>query len=143
MTAGLGPVEVAVIEFDGGRFDEGIAAAIGDAVDAGVVRIVDLVLVTRDRDGDVTCIELDDADPEVVRAISPLADEISGLLSEEDVRRIGEDLERNRAAAMIVFEHVWLRRIRQAILEANGRVVRQERIPAEVVERALVALERS
>jgi hypothetical protein len=40
---------------------------------------------------------------------------------------------------MVVFEHAWLRRLREAILNANGRLVAQERIPMEIVERALAA----
>jgi hypothetical protein len=143
MSVTLGPVDVAVIEFDGNHFDDGIAAALAEAVDAGVVRIVDMVLVTKDAAGTVASVELDDAEPDVVSSISPLADEISGLLSQDDVRQIGQDLGPNRSAAMIVFENAWLRRVRQAIIDANGRVITQERIPADVVERALAARETS
>jgi hypothetical protein len=134
-----GPVEVAVISFEGNRFKGEIAPALEEIVERGIVRIVDLVFITKDHAGRVLKFEVDDTDPEVAGAMSPLADEVSGLLSEEDVREIGEQLEPNSSAAMIVFEHAWLRRLREAILNANGRLVAQERIPMEVVERALAA----
>jgi hypothetical protein len=135
----LGPVEVAVIEFEGNQFKGEIAPAMREVVDRGIVRIIDLLFIWKDREGTVRSIELDDIDPEIADAMSPLTDEVMGLLSEDDARRIGEQLHDNCSAAMIVFEHAWLRRLRHAIANANGRLVSQERIPADVVDRALAA----
>ena len=134
-----GPVEVAVISFEGNQFRGEIAPALQEIVDRGIVRIVDLVFISKDHAGRVLKFEVDDTDAAVAGAMSPLAGEISGLLSDDDIREIGEQLEPNCSAAMIVFEHAWLRRLREAVLNANGRVVAQERIPMEVVERALAA----
>jgi uncharacterized membrane protein len=134
-----GPVEVAVISFEGNRFKGEIAPALEEIVERGLVSIVDLVFIATDDDGRVHAMELDDVDADVAGAMSPLADEVAGLLSEDDIREIGEQLQPNSSAAMVVFEHAWLRRLREAILNANGRLVAQERIPAEVVERALGA----
>jgi uncharacterized membrane protein len=134
-----GPVEVAVISFEGNRFKGEIAPALEEIVERGLVSIVDLVFIAKDDDGRVHAMELDDVDADVAGAMSPLADEVAGLLSEDDIREIGEQLQPNSSAAMVVFEHAWLRRLREAILNANGRLVAQERIPAEVVERALGA----
>jgi len=141
MAATMGPVDVAVIEFEGGRFRGEIASALADVVDPGIVRIIDLLFLTRDEDGSVRAIELDEVAPDVADAMSPLTDEVSGLLSEDDVRAVGDRLGTNSLAAMIVFEHAWLSRIREAAERANGRVVAHERIPAEVVEQALAARE--
>jgi uncharacterized membrane protein len=132
-----GPVEVAVISFEGNRFKGEIAPALEEIVDRGIIRIVDLVFVTKDGAGRVRNFEVDDTETGAAGAMSPLAHEIAGLLSEDDIREIGERLQPNSSAAMIVFEHAWLRRLKEAILNANGRLVAQERIPLEVVERAL------
>ena len=135
----LGPIEVAVIRFEGNRFTGEIAPALAEVVDRGIVRIVDLVFVTKDRYGVVQAFELDDVEDDVADAMSPLTDEVSGLLSEDDVRQVGEQLEPESSAAMVVFEHAWLRRLREAVVNANGRLVAQERIPPDVVEQALAA----
>jgi uncharacterized membrane protein len=132
-----GPVEVAVISFEGNRFKGEIAPALEEIIDRGIIRIVDLVFISKDLAGRVRNFEVDDTDTGVAGAMSPLAHEIAGLLSEDDIREIGEQLQPNSSAAMIVFEHAWLRRLKEAILNANGRLVAQERIPLEVVERAL------
>jgi hypothetical protein len=138
--ANLGPVEVAVIGFDTNkRFKGEIAPALADVVDAGVVRIIDLVFVTKDANGAVRAMELSDADEDVAEVMSMLTEDVTGLLSEDDVREIGEQLQPDSSAAMIVFEHAWARRLREAILRASGRLIAQERIPAEVVERARAA----
>jgi uncharacterized membrane protein len=134
-----GPVEVAVISFEGNQFKGEIVPALEEIVERGLVRIVDLVFIAKDEAGRVVAMELDDTDADLAGALSPLADEVAGLLSEADIREIGEQLEPNSSAAMVVFEHAWLRRLREAVLNANGRLVAQERIPAEVVERALAS----
>jgi hypothetical protein len=133
----LGPVDVAVIQFDGNRFTREIVPVIREAVERGVVRIIDLVFVSKDEEGLVRGIELDSVDTDILEALSPLTDDVLGLLSEDDLRAVGDALEPNCSAAMVVFEHAWVRRLRQAIANANGRVVAEERVPAWVVERAL------
>jgi Family of unknown function (DUF6325) len=134
-----GPVEVAVIAFGGGRFRGDIAPALAQAVDRGVMRVIDLVFVSKRADGVVEAAELDDVDADVADALWPLTDEVAGLLSEDDVREVGERLRPGDAAAMVVFEHAWLSRLGRAIADANGRMLAHERIPAEVVERAAAA----
>lgn len=134
-----GPVDVAVISFEGNRFKGEIAPALAQIVERGIVRIVDLLFIAKDDAGNVHTFELEDAETDLADAMWPLADEVSGLLSEDDIREIGERLEPNSSAAMVVFEHTWLRQLREAILNANGRLVAQERVPAEIVERALAA----
>ncbi|MDQ6771754.1 MAG: DUF6325 family protein [Candidatus Dormibacteraeota bacterium] len=137
----LGPVEVAVIEFEGSHFKGEIASGIREAVDRGIVRIIDLVFIAKDEAGSVRSIELDDMETDVAEAMSPITDEVMGLVAETDVSEVGDRLPNNCSAAIIAFEHVWLRRLREAILNANGQVVSQVRIPADIVERALAAKE--
>ena len=58
----LGPLDYTVIGFAGNNFDGSIAREIGKVVDAGIVRIVDLVFVTKDAVGEVDIVELDNID---------------------------------------------------------------------------------
>ena len=52
------PVEIAIIEFPGSRFNGEIVPALTQLVDDGIVAIIDLVLVNKDVDGSVTVLEL-------------------------------------------------------------------------------------
>jgi uncharacterized protein DUF6325 len=135
----LGPIEVVVIEFEGNRFKGEIAPALAEVVGKGIVRIIDLVFVMKDQNGSVRGLELDAAEADVAQAMYPLTDDVMGLLSEQDVQQVGAELRENTSAALIVFEHRWAARLREAIINANGRVVAQERVPADAVERALEA----
>jgi len=133
----LGPVEYMVIEFPGNQFKGEIIPALREVVDKGVIRIIDLVFVRRDDQGNISVMELSDLQKDAASAFVPLARETSTLLAEEDIEKVSEIMENNSSAALFLFEHVWAKRFRDAVLDANGRVIAGERIPKEVVDAAL------
>lgn len=133
----LGPVEYMVIEFPGNQFKGEIVPALREVVDAGVIRIIDLVFVRKDDRGSVSVMELKDLQKDAAEAFAPLARDATTLFAEEDVEKVSEIMENNSSAALLLFEHVWATRFRDAVLNANGRVIAGERIPKEVVDAAL------
>ena len=72
--------------------------------------------------------------------VDDLDGEIDDLLNEEDILLASEMLQPNSSAGILVFEHVWATRLRDAIVNADGRLVDNGRIPAAVVEAAMMAL---
>lgn len=96
------------------------------------------MFVMKDQNGSVRGFELDAAEADVAQAMYPLTDDVMGLLSEQD-GQVGAELRENASAALIVFEQRWAARLREAIINANGRVVAPERVPADAVERAFEA----
>ncbi|MDD4568454.1 MAG: hypothetical protein PHU37_11180, partial [Methanoculleus chikugoensis] len=50
---------------------------------------------------------------------------------------VGEIMEKNSSVALLLFEHVWATRFRDAVLNADGRLIAGERIPKERVDAAL------
>ncbi len=58
--ADLGPVELLFVEFPGNQFSGEIAPALQELVQAGTIRVIDLVFVAKDADGNVAGIELED-----------------------------------------------------------------------------------
>jgi len=126
-----------VIEFPGNKFKGDIVPALREVVDAGVIRIIDLVFVRKDEQGNVSVMELADLQKDAADAFAPLAREASTLFAEEDVRKVSEVMEKNSSVALLLFEHVWATRFRDAVLAADGRLIAGERIPKEVVDAAL------
>jgi hypothetical protein len=59
----------------------------------------------------VSAFEVDDIDDGGARVLDALTDEVSGLLSEEDLREAAEALENNSSAALLVLEHTWATRL--------------------------------
>jgi hypothetical protein len=133
----LGPLEYLVVAFPGNRFNGQIAPALREVVEKGIIRIIDLVFVYKAEDGTVTAVELGDLSDETSLLFDPVAEEISGLLSPEDIQQVAADLEPDTSAGLMLFEHVWAIKVRNAVVESGGKLVAQERIPLAAVERAL------
>ena len=131
----IGPVDVAVIGFGGDAFNGEIVPALAELVDAGVVRIIDLAFVRKAADGTVSAVEV--ADAEVDDAFAKLDADQHDLLSAEDLLDIGESLEPASAGLLIVWENCWAAKFAQAVRHANGILVSQDRIPRDVVVRAI------
>ena len=136
----MGPVEYMVIEFAGNQFSGDIVPALNELTDNGIIRIIDLLFVKKDSEGNVTLYELEEIGDDTAAAFDNLDGELDNLLNEEDGMIVAEKLEPNSSAGIWVFEHVWATRLRDAIVASNGRVVDNARIPAPVVQAALEAV---
>ncbi|MEU5822825.1 DUF6325 family protein [Streptomyces sp. NPDC047803] len=135
----VGPVEYLVVAFPGSRFTGAIAPALADAVASKAVRILDLAFVQRAEDGTVQAVELDDLDPDDLVSFEPVEGEVSGMLSSEDIRVLGERVPPGSSAALIVWEDLWAVPLAEAVRASGGQVIAHERIPAEVAEAAASA----
>ena len=132
----LGPVEYVVLAFPGNKFTGRIAPALADLVDSGTIRIMDLAFVTKDADGNVLGYELTDLDDEEARAFDGVGEGGADLISEQDLHDIGEELEPNTSAAMLVWENVWATKFADAVREADGELLDHDRIPHDVLQAA-------
>ena len=137
----IGPVDIAVIGFEGNQFHGDIAPAIVEMVRAGTIRVIDLSFVAKDAEGNVVAVEV--MESEVAHLFEDLVDDQHALLSEEDLHAVGADLEPNSAAMMVVWENTWASKFATAVRGANGRLVSFDRIPHEVVVAAVEALEQA
>jgi hypothetical protein len=133
----VGPVSCAVFGFPGSNFKGEIAPALADLVDKGTIRVLDLVFAMKAENGDVAVLELEELDDEQRAPWAGIADEPSGLLTEEDVDAIADALEPGDAAAMLIWEDVWAGPFAQAVRNADGELIMLERIPYDVVVAAL------
>lgn len=131
------PVELAVIEFPGSRFNGEIVPALVRLVDDGIISIIDLVLVTKDVDGSVTSLELSDLDDETTAVFDDLDGEVMGLLSDADLALAAEALSLGSSALLIVWQNTWAERLVNAVTGCGGRLVAHDRIDAETVADAL------
>ncbi len=128
-----GPAELIVVKFPGNRFKGEIAPALGELIDSGTIRLIDLLFLMKDADGGVTYLEAGEVFPDgPLAAVAAESDD--GLISDEDVEDIAPELEPNSSAAVLLFEHLWAAGFTQAIRDAGGVLVYDERIPAAVLE---------
>jgi len=133
----IGPVEYIAIAFPGNKFSGEIVPAIKELQDAGTIRVLDLVIISKDGDGNVTGIELSEASPEQQATLAVLGIESRNLLGQEDIEDIGAALDPNSTAGLMIWENVWAARFAQSLRAADGILIANGRIPAALVEEVL------
>ena len=132
----IGPVEYIAIAFPGNKFSGEIIPAIQKLQESGTIRVLDLVIITKNADGNVAAIELSDADAEQRAVLDVLGIERRNLLGEEDFEDIGAALDPNTTAGLMIWENVWAAEFAKSLRNANGILIANGRIPAELIEEA-------
>ncbi|MFC1410093.1 DUF6325 family protein [Streptacidiphilus sp. N1-12] len=138
----VGPVEYLVVAFPGSRFRGDLLPELKKLVDGGIVRILDLTFVKRDDEGAVRFLELDSLDADEAAMFADIDGEVGGLLSEEDLALVAEEIPAGSSAALLVWENTWAAPITGAIRAAGGVLVAHERVPEVLVELDLQAIAR-
>lgn len=131
----LGPVDYLVVSFpaEKANFSGAMADELKKLMDSGTVRVLDLVLVTKNDDGTVEAAELRDKDESEVGELRSLESDLSLLLATEDVERVGAELEPASAAAVLVWENTWAGPLASAIRHSAGELVASGRIPTQAL----------
>ena len=132
-----GPIDLIALEFPGNRFKGEILPELFDLVDKGIIRIIDLIIIMKDQDGQVTVRELRELDPAHIEIFNPLKADVNQMITESDIDMIAEKLADNSTAGILLIENLWAKKTQQAMMDANGQLVMFERIPHDVVEEAL------
>ena len=134
----IGPVEYIIVGFPGNQFTGEIAPELGKLVENGTIRILDLVFITKDADGNVAAVEFEDhAD---VALFNALDGEVGGLISEDDIDYAATELEPNSSAALLIWEDLWAAPFVEAMRNAGGVLIDGARIPHDLIEDAEAAL---
>ena len=131
----LGPVDYMVVGFpaDKADFSGAMADELKKLLDSGTVRVLDLVIVTKDEDGTVDIAELRERDESEVGDLLSLEADMSLLLALEDVERVGADLEPGSTAAVLVWENTWAGPLASAIRHSGGELISTGRIPNQAL----------
>jgi hypothetical protein len=135
----IAPVEWLLIGFPGSEFTGGIAPEIARLVADGTVRVLDLVFIAKDTDGNVTSFEYDD-NP-LTAAFAEIDGDADGFLDEDDIAAAALELDPGSSALLLVWEDLWAARLGAEIVASGGRMLAGRRIPHEVVEELVAYVE--
>ncbi|MFF8694251.1 DUF6325 family protein [Streptomyces sp. NPDC015144] len=136
-----GPVDYLVVEFPGNRMTgEGLPLLV-DLVDRGIIRILDLVFVRKDRDGTVAGVELAELTGDGHDGLAVFEGVSSGLVGRDDIDEVGAVLEPGSSAGIVVYENTWAGPFAAALRRSGGRIVAGGRIPLQEVLASLDAAE--
>jgi hypothetical protein len=135
----LGPVDYLVVEFPAGQqnFTGAAAEELLRLHDAGIIRVMDLILIAKGTDGTVMAQELGDL--EDMGEFARLETELAETLAEEDVLTFGEVMEPGSIGAVLVFENLWAASFGAALRHAGGQLIANGRIPIQAIAAAVEA----
>lgn len=136
----MGPIDYIVVEWPGRQPNGEVAPQLVDLVERGLIRILDLVFIAKDEDGNVAGLEISELAGEVAE-LSVFEGASSGLISDEDVDEAGGVLEPCTSAALLVFENTWAAPFVSAVRQSGGQLVASGRIPVQDLLDALDAAE--
>lgn len=156
--ANYGPIQLLVILFENPDFNNRINLELNSVLDKGIIRLIDLIFLWKDRDGNVVfkaATELDEkerfdfgsfigglmgfgaggkegAEAGMKAGAMAAAREDYGI-TDNDILEITEAIPGNTAAAVFIIEHLWAKNLNQAISEAGGVLVSQGILTPELL----------
>ncbi len=133
----LGPIDFAVIEFEGDAISDDVTASLVILIASGTIRLMDLAVVTKSASGDVEILEIENVDE--AGGLRELAQLVVDVVAEADILALTEVLEPGTTALLVVWENVWALDFAHAVRRSAGQIVASGRIPAIEILAALDA----
>jgi hypothetical protein len=129
----LGPVDYVVVEFPAGasNFTGEMVEELLTLVKSGIIRIIDVLILTKDADGSIDAVELSD-----VADLGPLEvieAELAELLAEEDVVQLAAAMEPGSTAGVLIWENLWAAPFAAAARRSGGQLIADGRIPIQAI----------
>jgi hypothetical protein len=138
----MGPVDYVVLEWaDDQPLSGEVQPLLLDLVDRGIIRILDIAFLAKDRDGAVSGIEVGGGLQQLAAAFGEFDGASSGLLGDDDLREAAAALEPGTSAAVLVWENRWAALVAAALRRSGGQLVASGRIPVQAILAALDAVE--
>ena len=129
----LGPVDYLVVEFPAGQsnFSGEMATELAHLVESGTIRVLDLLVLTKDGEGEIEAVEIDDLD--AVDELRVAETQLAELLAAEDVVNLAESMEPGTTAGVLVWENRWAAPFASAARRAGGQLIANGRIPIQAI----------
>src|SRR6187549_320128 len=129
----LGPVDYLIVEFPAGasNFTGEMATELLGLVDRGIIRVIDVLILTKDQDGSVEAMELSDI--ENLGALETLEAELAELLAEEDIEHLAAAMDPGSTAGVLIWENLWAAPFASAARRSGGQLIANGRIPIQAI----------
>jgi Family of unknown function (DUF6325) len=130
----LGPLEYLMVAFAGNRFSGQILSELRAAEEKGIIRVIDLLVIKKDEQGNVTAQELSDLDEEEARPFGFLAGKLLNIFEPDDVEVTASQMPNNSAAGLLLIEDTWAIPLKEALLNAGALARTGGMVAPEVVQ---------
>ena len=128
-------LEYALVKFKGNKLSGKIVPELLDLADRGIVRFIDIVFIQKEKDGNIRTVELNDLEPAAYKMFVPMGKHVSSLFSDDDLELAAAQLPKNSAAAIFLWENLWVANLRTAIVKDGGQLVDRLQIAPEMDRR--------
>ncbi|QLC50747.1 hypothetical protein HWN40_11150 [Methanolobus zinderi] len=145
----LGPIQLLAVGFENNeRFKGDILRELDEIRSRGVIRLLDMLFVMKDEEGNILTIEDTDLTPEEEVELGNLIGSMLGMkdtespggevsvensygLAIKDILDVVDRIEPGTSAGILLIEHVWASGLKHAIVEAGGHVLAQGFLSSE------------
>jgi hypothetical protein len=129
----LGPVDYLVVEFPAGasNFTGEMAKELLALVDSGTIRVIDVLILTKNDDGTVEAKELYDI--EELGPLEAVEAQLAELLAAEDVENLAAAMDPGSTAGVLIWENLWATPFASAARRSGGQLIATGRIPIQAI----------
>ena len=129
----LGPVDYLIVEFPAGasNFTGEMAAELVRLVDAGTIRVIDVLILTKNEDGTVDAMELSDI--EDLGPLQTIEAQLAELLAADDVEHLAAAMDPGSTTGVLIWENLWAAPFASAARRSGGQLIATGRIPIQAI----------
>src|SRR3954465_1951636 len=129
----LGPVDYIVVEFPAGasNFTGEMAEELLALVDSGTIRVIDILILTKNDDGSIDATELSEI--ENLGPLQKVEAELAELLTADDVLHLAAAMEPGSTAGVLIWENLWAAPFASAARRSGGQLIANGRIPIQAI----------
>jgi len=129
----LGPVDYLVVEFPAGKsnFTGEMATELVKLVDSGTIRVIDILILTKNEDGSVDAMELSEV--EELGPLQAVEAELAELLAADDVEHLAAAMDPGSTAGVLIWENLWAAPFASAARRSGGQLIANGRIPIQAI----------
>ncbi len=129
----LGPVDYAVVEFPAGatNFTGEMTDELVALVESGTIRVIDILILTKDANGDIEASELSEIDE--LGDLEKIEAELAELLTADDVVHLAAAMEPGSTAGVLIWENLWAAPFASAARRSGGQLIANGRIPIQAI----------
>lgn len=136
----IGPLEYVVLGFEDNQFASVVLPELNAIQEHGLIRVVDLLFVSKATDGTVTMQEISELGEDDLSAYAGLADDLVGWLTTEDVTHLAKAIPPGISAVIVLVEHTWTLRLAEAVHKAGGMLFTGGMVTHDALEKVRAEL---
>ena len=129
----LGPIDYLIVEFPAGAssFTGEMTEALLALVEAGTIRVVDVLILTKNEDGTVDAMELSEI--EQLGPLQAVEAQLAEFLAAEDVENLAAAMDPGTTAGVLIWENLWAAPFASAARRSGGQLIANGRIPIQAI----------